>query len=334
MVCQICGKKSGYYPLCWEHYQMHKRGEVVQCANCETWHIKSEDCSVCEQTESDGIEKNQIRFQKSLIEEWMKRLYAIAKMGEKWASTDYDSERYESILRISGTIHDLWVNTKSPVIGITPQELESWSHELESIAKMGLRLCDDSHDIGRYSDILEVGEEIRLQIESQSLDLNDIPIAQSTSPSVRFIADQDILPALIEMIEKARTRILIASPWIWGKGGISDIVEKLTEAKEERNVSVKMLVRKPKSAKDEAHKETVRNMQRREFHVETEDYLHAKMILIDNKELYIGSANLVDSSLDRNLEVGICTSDPVTVSEALVYFDSAFSKAFDKRFEK
>ena len=57
-------------------------------------------------------------------------------------------------------------------------------------------------------------------------------------------------------------------------------------------------------------------------------------MIVDDKELYIGSANLVASSMEKNLEAGICTSDPRTVSQALVYFDDAFSEAFENRFTK
>ena len=59
-----------------------------------------------------------------------------------------------------------------------------------------------------------------------------------------------------------------------------------------------------------------------------------KIVIVDDKERYIGSANLVASSMEINLEAGICTSDPRTVSQALVYFEDAFSEAFENRFTR
>src|SRR5574344_1469333 len=46
-VCQICGKPSGRYPLCYEHSQMIKTGEVVKCDKCGTWHFAKEVCPIC-----------------------------------------------------------------------------------------------------------------------------------------------------------------------------------------------------------------------------------------------------------------------------------------------
>ncbi len=47
MPCQICGKKSGYYPLCSKHFRLREHGEVVKCERCGIWCIKSEGCSLC-----------------------------------------------------------------------------------------------------------------------------------------------------------------------------------------------------------------------------------------------------------------------------------------------
>ena len=34
MVCQICGKRIGFYPLCAEHFEMRDQGLVVKCKDC------------------------------------------------------------------------------------------------------------------------------------------------------------------------------------------------------------------------------------------------------------------------------------------------------------
>ena len=47
MPCQICGKASGYYPLCKEHFQLRDQGKVVKCGRCGKWCVKNERCSQC-----------------------------------------------------------------------------------------------------------------------------------------------------------------------------------------------------------------------------------------------------------------------------------------------
>lgn len=42
--CVICGKPSGFLPLCEKHMQMKANGEVVKCEDCGTWHIVGKPC--------------------------------------------------------------------------------------------------------------------------------------------------------------------------------------------------------------------------------------------------------------------------------------------------
>ena len=68
--------------------------------------------------------------------------------------------------------------------------------------------------------------------------------------------------------------------------------------------------------------------------IDFDDELHAKIVLIDDKELYIGSANLVATSLERNKEAGIYTNNRDTVLDAGDYLSNAFDEAFRKRLQK
>ncbi len=326
MVCQICGKKSGFYPLCAEHFRMRDDGLVIKCKECGKWHLKAEGCSQCGHEERDS---NEIMFERELLEHWGKSLFRIFRTGEEYASTDYDLARYDKIKIVSGELHELWNDLDKKVLYVPKKRLEQWSIELEDIADEGLQKSDDSYDIGRYSEVLRIAEEIHNQIESYSMDLEEIPEPESESSNVMFVRDREILPKLLDMIDAAESTILIASPWIWG---IKEIEEKLTHVKEAKNVSIRILTRRAHD--DPYHEETVRGLHKRRFSIETADHLHAKIVIVDNKELYIGSANLVAPSMKKNLEAGICTSDPRAVSQALVYFDDAFSEAFENRFTK
>lgn len=37
MVCQICGAKSGYYPLCKNCFKLRDEGKITKCKDCGIW---------------------------------------------------------------------------------------------------------------------------------------------------------------------------------------------------------------------------------------------------------------------------------------------------------
>lgn len=305
---------------------MRDEGLVIKCKDCGKWYLKAEGCSRCEQEKRDS---NEIMFERQLLEQWGKKLFRTCKYGEQYTPTDYDLEQYDRVMQISGEMHEVWKDESKDVVYLPKKQVEDWSVRLEEIAEQGLHYSDDSYDIERYSMILGIADEIREQIQSYSMDLDEIPEPESVSSDVSFVKDREILPKLLDMIGKAESTILIASPWIWG---IRDLEDKLTEVREKRNVIVKILTRREED--DPYHGETIRGFHKRQFSIETADNLHAKIVIVDNKELYIGSANLIAPSMNRNLEAGICTNEPRTVSQALVYFEDAFSQAFQARFTK
>lgn len=44
MACQVCGKPSGFYPLCPACFRLKDEGKIVKCAKCEKWHRVDEAC--------------------------------------------------------------------------------------------------------------------------------------------------------------------------------------------------------------------------------------------------------------------------------------------------
>ena len=70
------------------------------------------------------------------------------------------------------------------------------------------------------------------------------------------------------------------------------------------------------------------------FQIEHDEKVHAKLLLIDDTELLIGSANLVGTSMIRNHEVALCTNHPKTVRDATNYFNDLINEIFSKRFDK
>ena len=45
--CVICGKPSGYFPLCKEHNTEKEDGKIIKCEECKTWHYIDQPCK-CE----------------------------------------------------------------------------------------------------------------------------------------------------------------------------------------------------------------------------------------------------------------------------------------------
>lgn len=321
MVCQVCGAKSGFYPLCLEHYRMSQTGEVVKCPDCSKYHLKDEDCLVCAESNA-----GQVRIETIVVKKWGTRLFAIAMDGNKYGHTDYDLKRYETILAVSGDMKGFWDGAAAKTLDVPTSSLDDWANSLRQVADAGLKKSDDTYDIGRYSDILEVAEEITEESLSYSAVVKERPRKAAKVAPITFVSDHEIAPALIGMIDKAQKRILIASPWV---RGIDNIVDKLTEA-HERGVTVKVLVRKSER-ESKGWTEDLRRLHKKEFHVEAADFLHVKMLLVDGSQLYIGSANLLETSMERNREAGILTTDSDTLDKAARYFDSLFLEAFDTR---
>jgi phosphatidylserine/phosphatidylglycerophosphate/cardiolipin synthase-like enzyme len=56
-------------------------------------------------------------------------------------------------------------------------------------------------------------------------------------------------------------------------------------------------------------------------------YIHAKLILVDNKKAYIGSINLSSQSLDRNREVGIIITEINSINNIKSTFESDWTRA-------
>jgi hypothetical protein len=146
-----------------------------------------------------------------------------------------------------------------------------------------------------------------------------------------FVVDRDIQKKMVEMIKRATKEILIASPWIWESQEVLNFLERMVK---EKKISIRIITRPVKSKGDKKHEEIIRRLNRLGFKIELEETLHAKLLLIDDIELLIGSANLVGTSLKRNYETSIWTKDPRIVRDAKNYFTKLIDDIFSKRLNK
>lgn len=150
-----------------------------------------------------------------------------------------------------------------------------------------------------------------------------------TDSGIIFVSDEDTAPLIKEMLSRATDSVMIASPWIWG---IEDIVQRFEMLRKEK-VDIAIFTRRF-GERDREHERTVTEIRGFGCLVDFIDELHAKIVLVDDTELYIGSANLVGTSMERNKEAGIWTNNPSTVSEAKDYLADAFAEAFRARSRK
>lgn len=62
-----------------------------------------------------------------------------------------------------------------------------------------------------------------------------------------------------------------------------------------------------------------------EVHVSEGYYIHAKVLIVDQKRAILGSINLTETSLDQNRELSVMTSDKKIVRQLTQLFDQDFS---------
>lgn len=58
MNCQVCGKYSGYFPICKECNKLKDEGKVVKCPDCGTWHYADTPCKCEESKKVDEKKKD------------------------------------------------------------------------------------------------------------------------------------------------------------------------------------------------------------------------------------------------------------------------------------
>lgn len=58
MDCKICGKPSGFFPLCKECNNLKEQGKIVKCDNCNEWHYSDKKCKCKTEKNSSAITKD------------------------------------------------------------------------------------------------------------------------------------------------------------------------------------------------------------------------------------------------------------------------------------
>ncbi|MCX6666079.1 MAG: hypothetical protein NT038_08510 [Euryarchaeota archaeon] len=70
MVCQICGKKSGYYPICIDCNKLKEQGKITKCQECGIWKEGTLPlCKDCYFISKKAEEKKSTTYKTSDVEE-------------------------------------------------------------------------------------------------------------------------------------------------------------------------------------------------------------------------------------------------------------------------
>jgi hypothetical protein len=208
VVCQVCGAKSGVYPLCAVDYKKYKKGVLVKCPTCSMFHLKEDDCPRCNRSlllDDLLIKRNEMKY-------WGTKLFAIAKGGKQQNPEGHDIRRYESVIQISTELQPLWADLEKPIATVSKKEMFAWSESLKNTANEGIQQSDDDSDISRYLAVRQLSEEIQGETVSYFGKLESTTDTRPTVADEEFVTDRDIVKRLVKMLDRAEKVIRIASP--------------------------------------------------------------------------------------------------------------------------
>jgi cardiolipin synthase len=109
------------------------------------------------------------------------------------------------------------------------------------------------------------------------------------------------------LINSARSSLLIEAEEM----NDSDIEQALTNAAQ-RGVQVEVILPAASSSSGDSNSQGIATIKQSGVQVREDPqlYMHAKIIVVDNKVAFVGSENISAQSLDQNREMGIIVSDP------------------------
>jgi cardiolipin synthase len=125
---------------------------------------------------------------------------------------------------------------------------------------------------------------------------------------------------ILGLIESAQSNLDIYAEVITDRGFMSAV-----EAAIDRGVHVRIIMTQSygQDMLDEPVGELVRYGA--ELHTLADPYIHAKLIMVDGTEAFIGSQNYTSTSMDQNREVGVVISGPSNLERLQRVFDRDFA---------
>lgn len=317
MPCQVCGAAAGRYPICRACHDRRASGAVAKCASCARWSEVSHGfCSTClEQT---------LDLQPEQISSWARRTYGNAKSGLQYARDEETRKLLKEALTVAEEIYTSMGGREARTsVTARVQTLVKWRNSLSDSGTEGLARTQNEMDARRFVALNDVASEMAHILRSSPAEGAE---SNPAGPALlqrgtRLVTDREISDVITHLIQGAEKELLIVSPWI---RGVENLVRELVRTS--RNVRIRIVTRRPEDG-DDGHRRTLNELNKDDVHFIYSPHVHAKLIIQDSHWALIGSANLVSTSLGRNQEAAILTSDETVVADAEDYFSRIYLAA-------
>lgn len=135
-----------------------------------------------------------------------------------------------------------------------------------------------------------------------------------SSNHIEFLFDENITAKLNELIPRAMYHIVICNPWLDPE---NYIIEKLISSLKNK-IKIEIITLQPEKDK---YKIAIDKLIENGAKVYLKDNLHAKIFYFDHRDLIVGSNNLNTTSLIRNNEAALYTTDEYALNSAKDYFN-------------
>jgi len=137
---------------------------------------------------------------------------------------------------------------------------------------------------------------------------------------VTLYETKTIREKIAELAQKSAIlkEVRIISPYLDNTG--AEYIIKMLKNK----VDVKLITRKPDK---KAHADALTALKGMGASIKTDSMMHARLIIFDDVAAIISSADLDSEGLNNQRQIGILTTDKITIKDAIVFFDKVWELA-------
>lgn len=187
------------------------------------------------------------------------------------------------------------------------EELNLTSYEANTVTRIFKQTSD--------GDILSVAIEAVLRNQTQNkINTKLVMTGKFRKKSVDYTHE-----TVYQMINRAKARITIVGYWVYD---MQDLFTKLSELQEKNGLEIKFVLDSGKKWAPRIKRNWNKKFLPKIFEVNKDHVksLHAKIIIIDDSEILITSANLTINAMEENIEAGIWSCDKNIVNACTEIF--------------
>ncbi|MCO4770137.1 MAG: hypothetical protein KDA24_08920 [Deltaproteobacteria bacterium] len=148
-------------------------------------------------------------------------------------------------------------------------------------------------------------------------------------PNAELVCDGDYLPALLDLVANAESRVLVTQFELFSGTSTSQVVTALGDAVD-RGVTVKVLL----DDEIESNAGAAQSLINRGVDAKTDLFpdttVHSKMLIADGDDALVGSTNWSTSSISRNHECNLRLSNGAPVAWLEAWFDNVWANASER----